>query len=422
MRILVISQYYPPESAMIPATITRSLAARGHQVKVLTGYPNYPEGRLHEGYRQRWRSRETDGDIDLLRVPLWVDHSQSLVRRALNYGSFGLSASTAFGFARDADVIYVYATQMTPALAPWFWRIIGGAPYVLHIQDLWPDSITGSSFIRKARSRRLVDSVLTPWIGSLYRHAAGVIGIAPTMVSTLTQRGVHPSKAHLVYNWADETPLCPPPAAVGLGRPQETHVLYGGNVGDMQDLENAVLAAHRAEDAGVRLTIVGDGVALPSVMAAAESLGATNVSFAGRVSRERMGNLLARADYALVTLKNLDVFRGTIPSKLQHALSHGTPVISTVQGDVRAFVEGHSVGFTAEAEDAQSLESAFRRAAALGSQARKGMADRAKRAYVNRFSLNAGVTAIEDILTQASQTRSRVGSQVNRKGNVRASS
>lgn len=422
MKVLILSQYYPPENVVIPATIARALAAKGHQVKVLTGYPNYPEGRLYDGHRQRWRSRESDGSIELLRVPLWVDHSPSVVGRTLNYGSFGLSASTAFGFARDVDVIYVYATQMTPALAPWLWQVIGGAPYVLHVQDLWPDSIIGSSFASDSNTCRLVESLLTPWIGSVYRHAAGVIGIAPTMVRTLTERGVHQDRAHLVYNWADEHPLQFADHQEATTHRDETNVLYGGNVGDMQDLENAVVAAHRAQDAGVRLTIVGDGVALPRVKAAAHGIGATNVSFVGRVPREHMGHLLRKADYALVTLKDLDVFRGTIPSKFQSALSHGTPVISTVQGDARAFVEEHSVGFAADAEDPHSLESAFRRAAAVGRQARDDMSARASRAYANSFSLDAGVTAIEDILNQASQTRCRVAARVNRKGQARAAS
>ena len=121
-----------------------------------------------------------------------------------NYVSFGLSAATARSFAREVDVVYVYATQMTPALGPWLWRLTGGAPYVLHVQDLWPDSITGSSLVKGGLGARVVDAALTLGSPSVYRHAAAVIGIAPTMVETLIKRGVDRRKAHLVYNWADE--------------------------------------------------------------------------------------------------------------------------------------------------------------------------------------------------------------------------
>jgi len=417
MKILIISQYFPPENAAIPATLARSLTKRGHQVRVLTGYPNYPEGELFDGYRQRWRTRESDGRVEILRVPLWIDHSQNAVRRTLNYASFGLSATTAYDFARDADVIYVYATQMTPALAPWLWRIIGGAPYVLHVQDLWPDSITGSSLVR-GKAAGIVNAALTPWLASVYRRAAAVVGIAPTMVQTLIERGVDASRAHMVYNWADEP--TGGDAVDGCSRDAGAHILYAGNVGDMQDLETAVLAAHQARDAGVTLTIVGDGVALPRVRALAEKLGVGNVTFLGRVPPAQMGAHYRAADFALVTLKDLPAFGGTIPSKLQGALSYGKPIVTTVQGDVRALVEDLGVGFTADAEDADALASAFRRAAALGGPARADMAVSAKRAYTERFSLGAGVGAVEQILQEATGSPAPRMSNTEAKGSVHA--
>lgn len=399
MRVLVLSQYYPPENAMIPATLARSLAAKGHQVKVLTGHPNYPEGRLFDGYRQQWRATEWDGPVEVLRVPLWIDHSQSAARRTLNYASFGLSAATAYNFAKDADVIYVYATQMTPAFAPWVWRLFGGAPYVLHVQDLWPDSITGSSMVTR-RSAAVVEGALAPWLGSVYRNAHAVIGIAPTMVQTLVERGVQSHKAHLIYNWAHEGPAAtahrPSPPRDGA-----TRILYGGNVGDMQDLETAVRAAHQAHDAGVRLTIVGDGVALPRVRAVADELGCTNVTFEGRVPPDRIGQHYAASDFALVSLKDLPMFRGTIPSKFQASLAHGKPVITSVQGDLRRFVDHLRVGFTADAENHHSLERAFRRAARLHEHERRAMAERARVAYEDWFSLRAGTEAVERVLQQA---------------------
>ncbi len=403
MKILVVSQYYVPEKApTIPWDVARRLARLGHEVRVLTGYPNYPEGRIYPGYRQRWRGRENDGSVSVLRVPLFMDHSQSILRRSLNYLSFGLSSVTARSFARDVDVIYVYATQMTPALAPWLWRLTGGAPYVLHVQDLWPDSITGSSIVSGGLAERLMSLVLNPWLSSTYRRAAGIVGIAPTMVSTLIERGALANRTHLVYNWADESAA--PEGLTDQGEhPEGITVLFAGNVGDMQDLETAVRAAHMARDAGVRLRIVGDGVALPRVRALAERLGASNVTFEGRVPSEEVARFYPSADYALVTLKDLPNFRGTIPSKFQAALSHGSPVITTVQGDLRALVENLGVGFTSDVEDVESLASAFRAAAAQSEQHRSQMAERARLEYANQFSQASGVQAIEKILMDATR-------------------
>lgn len=402
MKVLVLSQYYPPENTLIAPTLARELANQGHRVRVLTGYPNYPEGRLFDGYSQQWRHREADGAVEVLRVPMWLDHSQSPVRRAVNYASFGLASATARSFAKGADVIYVYATQMTAAFGPWLWSLVGGTPYVLHVQDLWPDSITGSSLVGE-RASKAIDGLLAPWLSSVYQRASAVIGIAPTMVDVLVERGVDRKKTHLVYNWAREDSLPSGVRASGATRGR-TRVLYAGNVGDLQALDVAVRAAHDARDSGVDLTILGDGVALPRVKALADELQAPNVSFSGRVPRARMSAYYDEADFALVSLRDLPAFRGTIPSKLQAALSHGVPVVSTVQGDVRRVVEEEAVGFTAEAEDVSSLAAAFR-AAGAESHSRAGMAARARDLYSRRFSQTAGITSISEILQIAAGTR-----------------
>ena len=401
MRVLIVSQYYPPEAVPLPADLAHGLAQRGHRVKVLTGYPNYPTGRVFPGYRQRWRSTEDDGGVQVWRVPLFADHSQSAVRRLLNYASFALSSATARRLSRGADVVYVYATQMTAGFGPWLWRVTGGRPYVLHVQDLWPDSIVGSSMMTGGTKAKVVSGVLGPWLRSAYRRAGAVIGIAPTMVSTLVSRGTPAERTHLVYNWADAgepvTPALPP------AERDRAVVVYAGNVGDMQDLATAVHAAHATVDAGVELTIVGDGVLKPELQALATRLGADNVRFLDPVPRERMAEVYAAADYALVSLKDMPVFRGTIPSKLQAVLAAGLPVITTVQGDVRALVEGAAAGLTADAEDVGSMTDAFRAAAALPAEERAAMGRRGRDLYDTSFSRDSGISTIERLLTAAAK-------------------
>lgn len=404
MKVLIVSQYFAPEIAHIPSQLAASLAAKGHQVRVVTGYPSYPEGRIYPGYRQRWRQRERHGDVDVLRVPLFIDHSNSAFRRILNYTSFAVSSATAGGFAAGADVVYVYATQMTPALGPWLRRLVGRAPYVLHVQDLWPDSVTGSSLVQSALGARLINRLLGSWLSSVYRHASAIVGIAPTMVETLQSRGVEPRRTHLVYNWSPSEPDRPEDRGEASAAGQATTVLYAGNIGDMQDLETAVRAAHETRDAGIRLLLVGNGTAVTSLRALADSLHATNIEFRARVSSEEVLKLYEQADYALVSLKDLPAFRGTIPSKFQMALAAGVPVISTVQGDVRELVEHHEVGFTADAESVESLAAALTRAAETphpGDLRRNAAA-----MYAGHFSTAAGVAAIESILAACVQPAS----------------
>lgn len=405
MKILAITQYFPPENVPIPTSIITGLAEQGHEVRVLTGFPNYPAGKVYPGWRQRWRYRERQGLIDVHRVPLYANHSQSAIKRMLNYISFAFSGATARRLSRGADIIYVYATQMTPALGPWLWRITGGRPYVLHIQDLWPDSITGSSIV-SGRVERTIARILSLWLRSVYRHAGGVIGIAPTMVSTLVSRGVPRDRAHLVHNWAES-------AAHGAPTRHETRdasateVLYAGNVGDMQDLGTAIRAAHAARDAGVVLTILGDGVARSALRALVEDLDVENVRFEDPVPSERMPDIYARADFALISLKDIPVFRGTIPSKFQAALASGIPVITTVQGDVRGIVEDSGSGLTADAEDVRSLEAAFRGATAVGAERWETMSRAARAFYDTNFSKESGIAKIERLLSAAAKGTER---------------
>lgn len=402
MRVLIVSQYYTPENAYLVPSLAKALSRRGHDVRVLTGYPNYPHGRLFDGYRQSWRDRRYIDGIDVLRVPLFIDHSQSALRRALNYLTFGISSSTAGAFARNADVVYVYATQMTAALGPWLWRRTGSAPFVLHIQDLWPDSITGSSLVSGNSVSRLVEKLLGAWLRSVYRDASAVIGIAPTMLRTLQDRGVTASKTHLIFNWAaepgsDKSRTTLPP----LGKSAPTEVLYAGNVGDLQDLDIAVRAASAVRKSGVRLTIVGDGIARSRVQSLATDLGASNVTFRDSIPRRQMSTLYSEFDFALVTLRDLPAFRGTIPSKFQAALAHGLPVITNVQGDLRVLVEDRCLGFTAEPSDLASLEAAFRAATRADSIQRSVMAEAARDTYCELFSESAAVGAIEAVLKAA---------------------
>ena len=405
MNILIVSQYYFPEQASIPIGIATELTRRGHSVEVLTGYPNYPSGVIYTGYKMRWRLREEHGDVAVLRVPLYPNHSQSAAKRILNYASFAITSSCARVAAERADVIYVYATQMTAAFGPWAWSFAGGAPYVLHVVDLWPDSISASSLGSSSRAVRALTATLRPWMTNVYRRAAAVVGVTPSMVEQLRVRGVRAGRLHTVFNWADEqsvSEILRRSTNKSIKTRDVTNIVYAGNVGDVQDLETAVRAMKKLHGAGVRLTIVGTGVALPRIRELARQLGCTNIEFKEPVEPHRMAEVYASADYSLVTLKDKPVFHGTVPSKFQGSLAHGVPVITTVQGDARRLVQDLGVGFTSDAENPDALAQVFRDAHGLPESDRRAMAANATREYWKRFSGEAGLSAIEKILLNAS--------------------
>jgi colanic acid biosynthesis glycosyl transferase WcaI len=400
LRIAIVSQYFRPENAKIPNGLAAGLSERGHDVRVVTGYPNYPLGKLFPGFRQRLVLHEQHGRVRVRRVPIYVSHSQNPFARLANYASFGLSCLSASRFVRSADAVYVYATPMTAALAPAIWRRTRKTPFVIHVQDLWPESVTGSSLVRQGLIARMIGALLNPWLHSIYRLSSGVIAIAPTMQRILLDRGVDEKKIHTVLNWDDANPDI---AETGSSQePQRCSVVYAGNLGDMQDLETAVRAAAKVTDLdGFSLRLIGAGVAEARLRVLVAELGAENVDFPGPVPSEEMARVYAASDYQLVSLKDLAIFRGTIPSKFQASLAHGRPVITTVAGDVADIVQANGLGFVSAPEDADGLADVFRQAYATPSADIRSMGERARRYFATEMSFDRGVDRIEQILSDA---------------------
>jgi hypothetical protein len=150
MKIGMITQWYDPETgpASIPAIFARGFVAAGHEVQVLTGFPNYPHGRIYPGYRQRWRMKEVIDGVEVCRVPLVPNHGSSAIGRIMNYASFALSAAFLAGRPlRDVDVIWVYNSPPTLVLPVAVHSRRGRIPVFLHVQDLWPESMTASGML-----------------------------------------------------------------------------------------------------------------------------------------------------------------------------------------------------------------------------------------------------------------------------------
>ncbi|GAB3560719.1 glycosyltransferase family 4 protein [Arthrobacter alkaliphilus] len=408
MKILIVTQYYDPEPIYIPGTVARGLAERGHEVTVITGYPNYPHGRIYGGYRQRLRGSEYDGPVKVVRTPLLISHSKNPIGRLANYLSFALSAMAASWSVRGADVVYVYATQMTPAIGPSMIRAFGGSPYVMHVQDLWPESVTGSSMVGGGRTSRFIAAILEPWLRFLYKQATATVAIAPTMASMLVERGVPSSRIKMLFNWANEKVSDLDPPNEQVERPLKSDqvlIVYAGNLGDHQDLETVIRAAKSVEtEENLRFEVYGSGMARGRLEKLASELGVLNLTFCGSVSATEMRSVYEKADFQLVTLKDREIFRGTIPSKLQAALFNGSAIMSNIAGDVAQICASEQLGFTCEPGSVDAMADMFRAGGRTAVAARRQMAANGREFYRSTMSLDQGMDALEKILLEAATT------------------
>lgn len=403
LRIGVLTHWYKPERGPNPAPTAERLAERGHDVAVLTGFPNYPLGRIYDGWRQRWGHRERDAGVTVRRVPLYPSHDTNGLRRAFALLSFAASSTLARGFLADRDVVYVYASPMTAAAAALALRRV---PFVLHVIDLWPDSVLESGMAGGPRLRRLLRAGLDAVLARIYRRAAHIVAVTPGIAKTLVERGVPAEKVSVVYNWS-EGELVPragrdPELRAQLGRPGHTLAVFAGNVGQMQDVTTIVRAAALCQDdTRMDVAIIGAGTAFAAARDLADEIGAKNVRFFDRVDSAEMPRIYAASDYQLVTLIDRPLFHVTVPSKFGDALAAGCPVITNVPGDAARMCADGGFGFACPPEDPEALAEVFRLASAESEVDRSDKRRRAREFYRRTLSMRAALDGLEAALEAA---------------------
>lgn len=410
MRIGYVTQWYPPEpGTVVPVAIARGLRELGHEVDVVTGFPNYPTGVLMDGYRVRPYQREIDDSgITVHRAPLWPNHDSRAVARMANYLSFSLGASAVVrAKVPTPDVWLVYSSPATTAISTLRVQRRHRAPVFLLIQDLWPDSVTGSGFVG-GRAGAAVDSALSRFCDATYRSAAGIGVISPGMRGVLTSRGVPDAKIHDTPNWVEDDHLFPDAVPgdderAALGLPRGRLWMYAGNLGELQGLDPLVEAFARRSTA--RLVLVGDGVARSRLEGLATRLGATNVTFAGSVSTDVVGRYIAASDIQVVSLQDTALLRVTMPSKVQGALAAARPVLVHAAGDAADVVATAGCGWSATPGDVDAILVALDAGLAASDDELATLRSRARAAYDADYSTTAGPARLAAALVASLKDR-----------------
>ena len=397
-RVLLLTQWFDPEPTLKGMVFARELVREGYEVEVVTGFPNYPGGKVYPGYRIRLLQRELIDGVHITRVPLYPNHDQSAIKRVLNYASFAASA-TIYGvfMARRADVMYAYHPPLTVGMAAALIKLCRRIPVVYDIQDMWPDTLRATGMLNNPKALNLVARVCR-WV---YRRMDHIVVLSPGFKRLLQERGVPESKLSVIYNWADEAALGAPVGQVPAAFPgaDQFRILFAGNMGKAQALDTVLNAASLLQTRGSRVcwVMLGGGVEVERLKAEAAKRQLANVVFLPAVPMAEVGAYLNAADALLVHLRKDPLFEITIPSKTQAYMTVGKPLLMAVDGDAADLVRQSSGGVVAESENPEALARAAEQLAAMPTDALAAMGDKAQRFYREHLALAEGVRKFVEI-------------------------
>ena len=358
MRITFLTHYFPPEVGA-PQTridlLARTLAARGDQVTVHTGFPHYPDGEIPAPYRNRaWQREERDG-ITVVRSAVYPTANRGFARRLADHTAFALSALMTAPAAPAADVVVGESPPLFTGAAGAMYARLKGAAYVLNVADLWPASAVELGALTDRRAIAAA-TALERW---MYARCDRIVAPTEGIVRRLAEEPAAAGRAHRLWPVVDIDRFAAAGATTSGRAP--LRLLFAGTVGLAHGLEVLVAASRLAGPEVVQTTIAGDGADAPRVRVAIGELGATNVEMLGALPADRIPALYATHDAAAVLLRDLTLFEGALPTKLLEAMAAGRPVVLAARGESARLVAQARCGITVAPGDAEALAGALRR-------------------------------------------------------------
>lgn len=387
-----MTQWFDPEPTFKGLLFAKELQAMGYQVDVLTGFPNYPGGKLYLGYKMRLLQKEVIDGVNVTRVPLYPDHGKSALKRIVNYASFAItSLFYSLFFAKRPDVIYAYHPPLSVGVVAAIVRMFRRVPVVYDVQDMWPDTLRATGMLKNEKLLGLIGKVCD-WV---YRRVDHIVVLSPGFKRLLSERGVPAEKMDVIFNWAEENSLGVVGKNVYAGSLAEDkfRVLFAGNMGKAQDIDCVLDAAERLAMTAPNIMFVflGGGVELPRLKMLAQEKKLGNVIFFPAVPMAEVGPYLQHADALLVHLRKDPLFEITIPSKTQAYMAAGKPIIMAVNGDAADLVRRSGGGVSVPSGDPDALAQAVKSVAELSAAELDGMGKNARNFYQENLSVKVGV-------------------------------
>jgi glycosyltransferase involved in cell wall biosynthesis len=382
LRILLLSHYYAPEVGAPQTRLretVRELRALGHDVRVVTGPPHYPDGIVRPGYRAGRVGHETIDDVAVLRLPMLPRPNGGFLDRTIDQSSFAAAAMAAVGPVRWSDVLIVESPPLFLGATAVFHRWTSRRPYLFHVADPWPDIPMSTGALRNP----VAIGVAKALEAAAYRNAALITTPTPGLVALLDAKPAAAGRVRLLPNGVDVRRFRPEAdrraAREALGWPVEPFtVVYVGSVGLAQGLATLLDAAALLDDADVLIHVVGGGLERDRLAAEAARRGLRRVRFEPDVPADAVPAVLAASDAVLTLLRSDPIYGHALPTKLVEGLAAGRPSLVAAPGDAGRVVSDAAAGLVAPPEDPAGLAAAIRQLMATESGERDSMGARGR--------------------------------------------
>lgn len=341
----------------------REWVARGAEVTVITCTPNFPKGKIFNGYKNRlWQTELMEG-IRVIRVWTYIAANEGFAKRVLDYVSFMVTGAVSALFVRKVDVVVGTSPQFFTACAAWMVGGLKRVPWVFELRDIWPESIKAVGAMQESLAFRVLE-----WVELfLYRHASRIVAVTHAFKDTLMRRGIAGSKIDVITNGVDLSNFSPRPKDFGLCAELCLNGCfvagYVGTHGLAHGLETLLDAAQILEQVpgtdNIRILFLGDGAKKAELVESAQVRGLRNVVFVASVPKDQVPRYWSLLDVSIIHLRKTDLFTSVIPSKLFECMGMGIPVLHGVAGESAAIVQNEQVGEMFESDNAQQLVDAL---------------------------------------------------------------
>ena len=388
MKILVVCQHYDPEPFRI-GDICRALTERGHQVTVVTGQPNYPEGEIYPGYEKKNRRHEVLDGVEVHRC-FTMPRKTGVLHRFLNYYSFMFS-SCRFVKKLPGDYDVVLVNQLSPVMMAKAGALYGRKhkkKVVMYCLDLWPESLIAGGIVRDSLIYKYFHRVSK----RIYTKMDKILVTSREFTGYLKEQfGIKEEKIHYLPQYAEELFGTLPE----VQKQEGLHLTFAGNIGEVQSVKTILQAAKKLQKKAITFHIVGGGSDLERLQKLAADWALQNVIFYGRKPVSEMPEFYAKADALLVTLKADPVLSLTLPGKVQSCMAAGKPIIGAVDGETARVIAQAQCGYCGRAEDADQLAENILR---LADADMTRMGQNARHYYETQFNKQGFIDTLEGMM------------------------